>query len=160
MAYDVETAATELLALAGSENTSGAIITAILAEHENCFDASDICEVCTYLDEELIEDLLVTLAGNSSLSPALQDQVLSQAFKWQGRHFAVLATFATNPNVSDSMKVATLDPTLISDGMDTEEELEDYLGYFRNNPRYTKDEIKEFIKSCNEMYEMPEGWSK
>ena len=71
MAYDIEKAAEELMSLAASENTSGTIAAAVLAEHEHCFKCEDVCDLCTYIDEEAFDSLLAAFATNTSLSPEL-----------------------------------------------------------------------------------------
>jgi hypothetical protein len=160
MVYDIEKAASELIALARSENTSGAIAAALLSEHEHCFKCENVCDLCTYIDEDSLDSFLGAFASNPSLSSELQNMVLGYAFDWQGREYQVLRAFAENTNVSDEVKKSTLDVFVITENSEAEYDIPSYLEAFRENPRYTKDEINSFIKDANETYELPEDWDK
>jgi hypothetical protein len=131
----------ELLERIQAEGMSTEELQEVLDLHANCF-GGELCPICTTMDWEG-EELLIALAGNSALSPAQQERVITAAVDWQGRIVRVLEALAGNPAISDESKSVVLaaDEYVASHvGDDLPEVLESLLLQIESNPRFTGDE--------------------
>lgn len=142
----------QLLTEVSSPTISKPRIIEILDEHSNCFEA-DLCDICEYIDEEVLTGLLETLAANPVIDDVLQNRIYEESVKWQGQEISVLIEYAGNPSVSDNFKAHLLSPELWF-GYDEGREL---VGLFieraSKNSRFSKSEIEEFLNTCNDVYD-------
>lgn len=149
---NVEKEAKRIISEVGDPAINKQRIIEILDEHQDCFGA-DFCDVCEYIDEEVLDGILENLASNPGLDAELQDRVYDEARKWQGQEVAVLVELAGNPSLSDKLKAYLLGPEMWF-GMDEGEEI---IGLFienaKKNPRFTKSEVDEFLKTCKEEFD-------
>ena len=142
-----------ILEAAGDPNLASSQIDELLRDHAPCFRAQ-LCAVCEYLDENMMDGLLDTLAGNPALTPSQQSQVWSYGNDWQGALVGVIQGFLSNPAISDEIKASTLaaqDFIAYHVGEDLEEWMHTYLEQMRRNPRFTKGEIAQFEATCAEL---------
>ncbi len=146
----LEKAAKQLIEKVSTSN-SALELSGVLTEHESCFSGEE-CDVCTYMDEELNEWLLVCMAGNPNITEELENSIHSAALSWQGRDTAVLMALSKNQSLSESMKEFILDADLWYGMGDGEELVERLLEIMEENPIYSLEEIEKFKAYCESEY--------
>jgi len=151
-----EEAAEQLRTLAGNPGTSRKLLDTIIDEHGDCL-SGEHCETCETLDD-LGMDLSAPLGGNPSLSPEQQERVFSSIMDADVLY--AVGIFAENTNISDDLKASVMDVELISGSEDAYEEVSLILKSIRENPRFSKDDEKAFIKSVNNFWDRDDDWHK
>jgi hypothetical protein len=151
-----EEAAEQLRTLAGNPGTSRKLLDAIIDEHADCL-GGEHCDICETLDE-LGMDLSAPLGGNPSLSPEQQERVFSSIMDADVLY--AVGIFAENTNISDDLKSSVMDVDLISGSEDAYDEVSLILKSMKENPRFSKDDVKVYIKSVNDFWNRGDDWHK
>jgi hypothetical protein len=97
------------------------------------------------------EDLLHAIAPNPVLSPEQQSRLLAFA-RTDGREDPFWLYLAENPNLSDEMKENLLDVSTLP-AVDASGFLALLLKTIQRNPRFTKDDEREFKNDVNDYYD-------
>jgi hypothetical protein len=149
--------AKQLMSLSASEGTGRKLLDAIIEEHSDCI-SGEFCEICEIADEELRLDIGIELGGNPSLAPEQQSRVFDLLFERD--ELLAVGVFAENKNLSDELKASVTNVEAYSGNEDAYEEVSEILKSLRANARFTKEDIKTFIKTVNEFWGRTDDWHK
>lgn len=123
-------------------------------QHLKCFEA-DLCEVCEFLDENELGNILRHIGKNPTITEAIQRRLLDESYKWEGMVINAKLWLAANPALSPAMVEPLLHPEIWYGYGYGHELIDDFVDAATNNPSFPQAEFDSFIEECVEAYEYP-----
>jgi hypothetical protein len=122
--------------------------------HQSCFEA-DLCEVCEFLDENEMGNILRYIGKNPTITEAIQRRLLDESYKWDGMVINAKLWLAANPALAKSVVESLLHPEIWYGYGYGHEIIDDFYDAAMSNPNFPQAEFDAFIEECVESYEYP-----
>ena len=123
-------------------------------KHQVCFEA-DLCEICEFLDENEMGNILRHIGKNPTITEAIQRRLLDESYKWEGMVINAKLWLAANPSLSSAMVEPLLHPEIWYGYGYGHELIDDFVDAATSNPNFPQAEFDSFIEECVEYYEYP-----
>ena len=123
-------------------------------KHLECFEAT-LCEVCEYLDDNDLGNILRHIGKNPTITEAIQRRLLDESYKWDGMIINAKLWLAANPALAAAMVEPLLHPEIWYGYGYGHELIDDFVDAATSNPSFPQAEFDSFIEECIEEYEYP-----